>query len=66
MGRACLLCPSDSDINLFGNRERVGVLREQKADHPGDIIGLAHAAKRDQLQSTVSNKKKAVLEFTIR
>jgi hypothetical protein len=23
MGRACPLCPGDSDINLFGNRERV-------------------------------------------
>jgi hypothetical protein len=32
MGRACPLCPDDSDINLFGNRERVVDLNAEIAD----------------------------------
>ena len=32
MGRACPLCPRDSDINLFGNRERVVNLDAEIAD----------------------------------
>jgi hypothetical protein len=37
MGRACLLCPSDSDINLFGNRERVVDLDAEIAHHAFDL-----------------------------
>ena len=37
MGRACLLCPHDSDINLFGNRERIVHLDAELADRTFDF-----------------------------
>jgi hypothetical protein len=40
MGRACLLCPGASDINLFGNRERV-VYLDAKITHRAFDLGVA-------------------------
>src|SRR5690349_5219818 len=37
MGRACPLCPSDSDINLFGYRERIINLDTEIADRAFDL-----------------------------
>jgi hypothetical protein len=37
MGRACPLCPVDSDINLFGNRERIVDLNTEIADRAFDL-----------------------------
>jgi hypothetical protein len=37
MGRACLLCPGDSDINLFGYRERVVHLDAETAHRALDL-----------------------------
>jgi hypothetical protein len=37
MGRACPLCPGDSDINLFGNRERVVHLDAEIAHRAFDL-----------------------------
>jgi len=40
MGRACPLCPSESDINLFGNRERIVNLDAEIA-HCAFDLGVA-------------------------
>jgi hypothetical protein len=37
MGRACPLCPGNSDLNLFGNRERVVNLDAKIADRAFDL-----------------------------
>lgn len=37
MGRACPLCPGDSDIHLFGNSERVINLDAKIADRAFDL-----------------------------
>jgi hypothetical protein len=37
MGRACPLCPSDSDINLFRNRERIVHVDAEIADRAFDF-----------------------------
>jgi hypothetical protein len=37
MGRACPLCPGDSDINLFGDRERVVNLDPEISDRAFDL-----------------------------
>jgi hypothetical protein len=44
MGRACPLCPGDSDIHLFGNSERVIHLDAKIADCAFDL-GVARAAR---------------------
>jgi hypothetical protein len=47
MGRACPLCPDDSDINLFGNRERVVHFDAEIADCAFDL-GVAEQDRKIQ------------------
>lgn len=49
MGRACLLCPGDSDINLFGNGERVVHLDAEIADRAFDLDVAEQELHRSQI-----------------